>query len=54
MTIQNKKLLEERDPEVRARNLADQAATARDPDRARGFLLRTSMIEGLQVAASIN
>src|SRR5215467_5493655 len=54
MTIQNKKLLEERDPEVRVRNLADQAAIARDPDRARGFLLRTSMIEGLQVAASIN
>jgi 3-(3-hydroxy-phenyl)propionate hydroxylase len=54
MTIQNKKLLEERDLEVRARNLAEQAAIARDPDRARGFLLRTSMIEGLQIAASIS
>jgi 3-(3-hydroxy-phenyl)propionate hydroxylase len=53
MTIQNKKLLEERDLSVRARNLADQAAIARDPDRSRANLMRTSMIDGLKVASEI-
>ncbi len=50
MTIQNKKLLEERDETVRTRNLSEQRALARDPDRARTYLLRTSMIEGLKAA----
>jgi 3-(3-hydroxy-phenyl)propionate hydroxylase len=53
MTIQNKKLLEERDLTVRAGNLADQAAIARDPDRSRAYLMRTSMIDGLKVANAI-
>ena len=53
MTIQNKKLLEERDLAVREANLAEQAAIARDPDRARVYLMRTSMIDGLKAAAEI-
>jgi 3-(3-hydroxy-phenyl)propionate hydroxylase len=43
-SIANKKRLEERDPEVRRKNLDDLRATAADPARARQFLLRTSMI----------
>jgi 3-(3-hydroxy-phenyl)propionate hydroxylase len=50
MTIANKKLLEERDLDVRARNLVEQAAIAQDRDRSRAYLLRTSMIEGLTAA----
>jgi 3-(3-hydroxy-phenyl)propionate hydroxylase len=43
-TIANKKRLEAADPDVRKRNLDDLRATAADPERARQFLLRTSMI----------
>jgi 3-(3-hydroxy-phenyl)propionate hydroxylase len=50
MTIANKKLLEERDLAVRARNLVEQAAIAQDTDRSRAYLLCTSMIEGLTAA----
>jgi hypothetical protein len=39
-----KKRLEARDPQVRARNLDELRASAADPERARQFLLRTSMI----------
>jgi 3-(3-hydroxy-phenyl)propionate hydroxylase len=53
MTIQNKKLLEERDPNIRAHDLAEQAAIARDPDRARVYLMRTAMIDGLKAADKI-
>jgi 3-(3-hydroxy-phenyl)propionate hydroxylase len=53
MTIANKKLLEERDLAVRDRNLAEQAAIARDLDRSRAYLMRTAMIEGLKAANDI-
>jgi 3-(3-hydroxy-phenyl)propionate hydroxylase len=53
MTIQNKKLLEERDPAVRSENLREQAAIAHNLDRSRTYLIRTSMIEGLSVANAI-
>ncbi len=43
-SIANKKRLEASDPEVRKRNLDDLRAMAADPERARQFLLRTSMI----------
>ena len=43
-SIANKKRLEERDPDVRKRNLDELRATAADPGRARQFLLRTAMI----------
>jgi 3-(3-hydroxy-phenyl)propionate hydroxylase len=43
-SIANKKRLEARDPDVRARNLDELRASAADPQRARQFLLRTSMI----------
>ena len=43
-SIANKKRLEARDPAVPARNLDELRPSAADPERARQFLLRTSMI----------
>jgi len=44
MTARNKKLMEERDPEVRRKNLGEIRAIAADPARAYAYLLDTSMI----------
>ncbi len=48
ITERNKKLMEERDPEVRARNLEDWRALAADPARCYRYLLDTSMISSLR------
>lgn len=53
MTIQNKRILEEKDPDMRAKRLEELRSTAADPALARQFLLRTSMIEGLEAARQI-
>ena len=53
-TIENKKRLEERDPEIRAKNLAELRDIAADPVRAGQFLLRTSMITSQRRAAAIS
>jgi len=52
-SIANKRLLEERDPKVRAKNLDVLHATADDPKRAREYLLRSSMIAMQRRADSI-
>ena len=52
-TIENKRRLEARDPQLRARNLAELRAVAADPDKARQFLLRTSMIASQRRAAAM-
>jgi 3-(3-hydroxy-phenyl)propionate hydroxylase len=52
-SIENKKRLEARDPEVRKRNLDELRAIAADPQRARQFLLRTSMIASQRRAAAL-
>jgi len=52
-TIANKQTLEETDPAKRAERQAEMRATAADPDKARRYLLRTAMIEGLRAAAAI-
>jgi 3-(3-hydroxy-phenyl)propionate hydroxylase len=52
-TIRNKKLMEEKDPDLQRRRQAEFMATAADPARAREFLLRTSMIQSLRDAAAI-
>ena len=52
-SIENKKRLEERDPAMRQRNLAELGAIAADPVRARQFLLRSSMIAMQRRAVSI-
>jgi len=48
ITERNKRLLEERDPEVRRRNLEEWAAIAADPARAYRHLLDASMIASLR------
>jgi 3-(3-hydroxy-phenyl)propionate hydroxylase len=52
-SIANKKRLEARDPDVRKRNLDELRASAADPERARQFLLRTSMIASQRRAEGI-
>jgi 3-(3-hydroxy-phenyl)propionate hydroxylase len=52
-TIANKKRLEARDPEQRKQNFEELSQTAADPERARDFLLRSSMITMQRRAASI-
>ncbi|HEU4530214.1 MAG TPA: FAD-dependent oxidoreductase [Steroidobacteraceae bacterium] len=53
MTIQNKQTLEERDPGKRAERIALMRRTAADPQLARAYLLKTSMIEAFRAAAAI-
>jgi 3-(3-hydroxy-phenyl)propionate hydroxylase len=48
ITARNKKLLEERDPEVRERNLAEWRRIAADRELAYQHLLQTSMIASLR------
>ncbi len=48
MTQRNKKLLEERDPEMRKRNLAEWARMGADPKLAYEHLLQSSMISSLR------
>jgi 3-(3-hydroxy-phenyl)propionate hydroxylase len=53
ITIRNKRLLEERDPAVRAARLDEMRATAADPKRAYDFLLKSSMIASVREADAI-
>lgn len=52
-TIRNKRLLEERDPAVRARNHDELRRQAEDPVLARKFLLRTALFDSLREAEQI-
>ena len=53
ITTRNKKLLEERDPVVRARNLDEMRRTAADPERSYWYLLDSSMISSLRRSGMI-
>jgi 3-(3-hydroxy-phenyl)propionate hydroxylase len=53
MSIRNKRLLEERDPEVQRSRMADLVAVAADPQRARQHLLESSMIAGLRKSEEV-
>ncbi len=53
ITARNKKLLEERDPAVRARNLAEMRATAADPQASYRYLLDSLMISSLRRSGMI-
>jgi len=53
MSIRNKRLLEERDPEVQKSRMEELIATANDPRRARQHLLESSMIAGLRKSQEI-
>ena len=52
-TMRNKKLLQEKDPEIRRRNNDELRRTAEDPKLAREFLLRSSLINSLREAERI-
>jgi 3-(3-hydroxy-phenyl)propionate hydroxylase len=53
MSIRNKRLIEERDPDVRAQRLAELSQTAADPVKAKAFLMDSSMITSMRKAATI-
>lgn len=53
ITIRNKRLLEERDPAVRAERFDEVRQSAADPARARAYLLNSSMIESVRRASEI-
>jgi 3-(3-hydroxy-phenyl)propionate hydroxylase len=52
-TIRNKRLMEEREPELQKRRQSEFMRTAGDPALAKAFLLRNSMIQSLRDAAAI-
>src|SRR3984893_12615808 len=52
-TMRNKRLLAEKDPEVRQRNHDELRRTADDPVLARQYLLRTALFESLREADAI-
>jgi 3-(3-hydroxy-phenyl)propionate hydroxylase len=52
-TMRNKRLLTEKDPVVRRKNHDELRRTAEDPELARAFLLRSSLIESLREAEQI-
>ena len=54
ITIRNKKLMAEADPEVRRRNRDELRRSADDPVLAREFLLRASLISSVREAAEID
>jgi 3-(3-hydroxy-phenyl)propionate hydroxylase len=53
MTIQNKQMLEEKDPTRRRERLETIRSIAANPAEARDFLMRTAMFEGLNAARQI-
>jgi len=53
-TINNKKLMEEKDPDLQAKRQAEFMRLAGDPKLARQFLLKTSMIQSLRDEAAIH
>ena len=53
ITTRNKKLLEERDPEVRTHNLDEMRRTAADPARSYQYLLDSAMISSLRRSGMI-
>lgn len=54
MSIRNKRLLEERDPNVQRERLTELVAISGDAERARTHLLDTSMISGLRRSLQVS
>ena len=52
-TIANKRLLEERDPAIRQRNLEGLRRVAENPSHSRQFMRRAALIESLTSAAAV-
>jgi 3-(3-hydroxy-phenyl)propionate hydroxylase len=53
MSIRNKRLLEEHDPEVQREHLLELVAVASNPERARRHMLETTMIAALRQAERV-
>ncbi|MDB5728462.1 MAG: hypothetical protein JWQ00_1667 [Noviherbaspirillum sp.] len=53
LSIRNKKLLEERDPQVRSERLDEMRRVAADSEQARAYLLNSSMINSVRRAQQI-
>jgi 3-(3-hydroxy-phenyl)propionate hydroxylase len=52
-TIANKRLMEERDPEVRAANFDQLRRTADDPEAARRYMRRAALLDSLRTANAV-
>jgi 3-(3-hydroxy-phenyl)propionate hydroxylase len=52
-TVDNKRRLEEKDPEIRSARLDDLARIAADDDRQRAFLRRTSLLDSVHQSRAI-
>jgi 3-(3-hydroxy-phenyl)propionate hydroxylase len=52
-TIANKRLMEERDPAVRAANFDELRRTADDPEAARRYMRRAALLDSLQTANAV-
>jgi 3-(3-hydroxy-phenyl)propionate hydroxylase len=53
-TIANKKLMEERDPQVRAANLDELTRTAENPETARRYMRRAALLDSLNSANAVS
>ena len=52
-SINNKRLLQETDPEARKARLDELSATAADPNQHRAYLLRASLVQMVEEANAI-
>ena len=52
-TIANKRLMEERDPQVRKLNFDELRCTAEHPDSARAYMRRAALLDSLRDAAAV-
>jgi 3-(3-hydroxy-phenyl)propionate hydroxylase len=52
-TIANKKMMEERDPSVRARNFDELRRTADDPQKAKAYMRRAALYDSLRDANAV-
>jgi len=53
-TIENKRLLDERDPALRRKRLDELRRVGRDPKRSRAYMRRAALIESLESAAAVS
>jgi 3-(3-hydroxy-phenyl)propionate hydroxylase len=52
-TIANKRLMEERDPEVRKKNFDELQQTAENPETAKAYMRRAALFDSLRDAAAV-
>ncbi|NBX54546.1 MAG: monooxygenase [Betaproteobacteria bacterium] len=53
LSVRNKKNLEEKDPQLRAQRMQELRAVCADPDKARQYLLNSSMINSIRRAQTV-